>query len=42
MNKHNIEYHNIRIEDIDVFYRESGPKEAPVVFLLHGFPWFWL
>ena len=27
-----------RIEDVDVFYREAGPKTAPVVVLLHGFP----
>lgn len=22
----------------EVFYREAGPTEAPVVLLLHGFP----
>jgi len=26
------------IEGVKVFYRESGPKAAPVVLLLHGFP----
>lgn len=26
------------VDDIDVFYRESGPPDAPVVLLLHGFP----
>jgi hypothetical protein len=25
-------------EPISLFYRESGPKDAPVVLLLHGFP----
>ena len=24
--------------DVDVFYREVGPKHAPVILLLHGFP----
>jgi pimeloyl-ACP methyl ester carboxylesterase len=28
----------VKIGDLDVFYRESGPKDAPVVLLLHGFP----
>lgn len=27
-----------RVADVDVFYREAGPPEAPVVLLLHGFP----
>ena len=25
-------------EPIDIFYREAGPKNAPAVLLLHGFP----
>src|SRR5260370_33464846 len=24
--------------DLDIFYREAGPKDAPTVLLLHGFP----
>jgi pimeloyl-ACP methyl ester carboxylesterase len=28
----------VKIGDLDVFYREAGPKEAPTVLLLHGFP----
>ena len=24
--------------DVDVFYREAGPRDAPVILLLHGFP----
>ena len=28
----------IEADGINVFYRESGPKDAPVVVLLHGFP----
>lgn len=26
------------VGDFDVFYREAGPADAPVVLLLHGFP----
>jgi hypothetical protein len=25
-------------DGIDVFYREAGPEDAPVVLLIHGFP----
>ena len=28
----------VKIEGLDVFYREAGPSNAPVVLLLHGFP----
>jgi pimeloyl-ACP methyl ester carboxylesterase len=28
----------VKVGDLDVFYREAGPKDAPVVLLLHGFP----
>jgi pimeloyl-ACP methyl ester carboxylesterase len=27
-----------KVGDVDVFYREAGPKDAPVILLLHGFP----
>jgi pimeloyl-ACP methyl ester carboxylesterase len=27
-----------RIDGVDIFYREAGPKSAPVIVLLHGFP----
>lgn len=30
--------HRIEVDGITVFYRESGPPNAPVVLLLHGFP----
>lgn len=26
------------VGDVEVFYREAGPKDAPVILLLHGFP----
>jgi hypothetical protein len=28
----------IRIDGIDIFYREAGPRDAPAILLLHGFP----
>lgn len=31
-------YRSIDVDGIDVAYRESGPPQAPVVLLLHGFP----
>ncbi len=26
------------VGDVEVFYREAGPRDAPVILLLHGFP----
>src|SRR5512147_717202 len=31
-------YRTVKIDGLDIFYREAGPKNAPVVLLLHGFP----
>jgi pimeloyl-ACP methyl ester carboxylesterase len=31
-------YHNLTIDGVGVFYREAGPKDAPTLVLLHGFP----
>ena len=31
-------YHEIEIDGVNVFYREAGPKDAPTLVLLHGFP----
>lgn len=31
-------YRTVRVADTDVFYREAGPDDAPVILLLHGFP----
>ena len=28
----------VKVGDLEVFYREAGPKDAPAVLLLHGFP----
>lgn len=33
-----IHYRTTRINGINVFYREAGPVDAPVLLLLHGFP----
>ena len=27
-----------QVGEVDVFYREAGPSDAPVILLLHGFP----
>jgi pimeloyl-ACP methyl ester carboxylesterase len=31
-------YHRVTVDGVGVFYREAGPKEAPTIVLLHGFP----
>ena len=31
-------YRTIKIDDMEIFYREAGPEDAPTVLLLHGFP----
>ena len=31
-------HRTIKIDSLDIFYREAGPKDAPTVLLLHGFP----
>lgn len=31
-------YKTRRVGDVEVFYREAGPPDAPVILLLHGFP----
>ena len=28
----------VKVEGLDIFYREGGPKDAPTILLLHGFP----
>ena len=33
-----ITYHKLHVDDLDIFYREAGPQDAPIVLLLHGFP----
>lgn len=31
-------HRTVKIDGLDIFYREAGPKDAPAVLLLHGFP----
>src|SRR3954453_3065727 len=33
-----VSYHTIGVENVQIFYREAGPKDAPAVLLLHGVP----
>jgi pimeloyl-ACP methyl ester carboxylesterase len=31
-------YHRTQVDGVGLFYREAGPKDAPTIVLLHGFP----
>src|ERR1700733_6403708 len=31
-------YRTIKIDGLNIFYREAGPKDAPTLLLLHGLP----
>jgi pimeloyl-ACP methyl ester carboxylesterase len=33
-----IHYRTRQLRDIEMFYREAGPADAPVILLLHGYP----
>jgi pimeloyl-ACP methyl ester carboxylesterase len=33
-----IVYRSIQVDGLSIFYREAGPKDAPVILLLHGLP----
>ncbi|MBL4576043.1 MAG: alpha/beta hydrolase [Opitutaceae bacterium] len=33
-----VTYHTVKIEGLDIFYREAGNPEKPTIVLLHGFP----
>ena len=32
------EHKTIEVNGVEIFYREAGPKDAPTILLLHGFP----
>src|SRR6476646_5302173 len=34
----NVTFRKVDVDGITVFYREAGPKDAPTILLLHGFP----
>lgn len=38
INSVQLHYHTTVVDGVEVFYREAGPKNAPVILLLHGFP----
>ena len=33
-----VDYRSVQVDGLEIFYREAGPAEAPVLLLLHGFP----
>jgi pimeloyl-ACP methyl ester carboxylesterase len=33
-----IQFRKVAVDGLDIFYREAGPKGAPKLLLLHGFP----
>jgi pimeloyl-ACP methyl ester carboxylesterase len=33
-----VNFRKVDVDGIKVFYREAGPKDAPAILLLHGFP----
>ena len=33
-----VRHKRLRLAELEIFYREAGPRDAPVVLLLHGFP----
>ena len=37
MDQH-VSYRTVKVDGLSIFYREAGPKDAPVILLLHGLP----
>ncbi len=33
-----VHYKTVKVGELDIFYREAGPQDAPALLLLHGFP----
>ncbi len=33
-----VHHKTVKVGDLDIFYREAGPRDAPAILLLHGFP----
>ncbi len=31
-------HRTVKVGDLEIFYREAGPKDAPAILLLHGYP----
>jgi pimeloyl-ACP methyl ester carboxylesterase len=38
MNNYPVRYKTAQIDHLNIFYREAGPVDAPVLLLMHGFP----
>ena len=38
LTKQLVAYRTIRVDGLEIFYREAGPSSAPVILLLHGVP----
>lgn len=38
MSKQSVFYRTVQVDGLSIFYREAGPKDAPSILLLHGFP----
>jgi pimeloyl-ACP methyl ester carboxylesterase len=36
--RNKVRYQTQKVGEVEVFYREAGPRDAPVILLLHGFP----
>ena len=37
-NQTQTQFKTIKVDNLDIFYREAGKKDAPTIILLHGFP----
>jgi pimeloyl-ACP methyl ester carboxylesterase len=33
-----VAHRTVKVRDLDIFYREAGPKDSQAILLLHGFP----
>src|SRR5882724_743483 len=38
LDPHRVYFKTIRIDGLDIFYREAGDKNKPAILLLHGYP----
>jgi len=36
--RHSVQYKTVKIEGLDIFYREAGSPDKPTLLLLHGYP----
>jgi pimeloyl-ACP methyl ester carboxylesterase len=36
--EHEVLYRTIEVDGLSIFYREAGPKDAPIILFLHGLP----